>query len=136
MVAAAYGCRVLSYEIQSKCIDVSNRFAKFNNFENLINIQNQPVSSKNEIIILKFPNKSDCDGGYTFTGSPDTWQNRTHLRKPLTRIKQFTSVTLDTVAPSPIYIDWLKIDTEGHEQDILVGATDLFRSHRIGLATV
>lgn len=136
MMAAAYGCRVQSYEIQTKCVDTAKRFAELNNFENLITIHNQPISSKNEVITLKFPNKSDCDGGYTFTGSPDTWQNRTHSRKPLVKAKKFASVALDSIAPSPTYVDWLKIDTEGHEQDILLGASDLFRSHRVGLATV
>lgn len=48
----------------------------------------------------------------------------------------FHTISLDTFVPSTTFIDILKIDVEGHDPEVLMGARRLFKENRIGTAIV
>ena len=132
LLAAAYGCTVYSFELQKRCIDWAYMAAHKSNLLKNINILRRPLSkNNNEVLVIPFPeNEGYCDGGFTFSGENKV--QRTHAHKQLSQNHTFLSVALDSFIPADTYIDYLKIDVEGHETEVLSGAMNLIKNHRIG----
>ena len=134
-MAAAFGCQVYAFELQRKCIEFSRQVAIRNGFENLLNILHLLVSSKNnEAIGIQYPKQDYCDGGFSMSGPRK--EQRSHTRAPLIVNATYHAVALDSFLPRSTVIDFLKIDTEGHETEVLRGSLQLFREHRIHKAAV
>jgi len=145
-LAGVLGCQVWSFELQRKCIDLAKYAITTNKIDDLVTIMHLPVSSKHgKLLNIPFPEEQLCDGGFSFSGN--NTENRLTPRskhkhnnntdtKPLFHIKTFQSITLDSFIHRNTYIDILKIDTEGHETEVLIGSLNLFRQHRIGIAFV
>lgn len=129
-MAAMLECQVYAFEIQKRCIDYSRMSAKKNNLQHKVAIFQYPVSSENnKEMTLKYDPDAPCSGVFGWSRAdcpqcPEKVTNKTHT---------FTSVSLDSFfhdCPNEV-IDFLKVDVEGHETQVLIGAEDLFRTHRI-----
>jgi len=73
-------------------------------------------------------------GGFTFSGIWQEQRSHSHDHRPLNRT--FETISLDSFIFKAVHIDILKIDVEGHETEVLVGALDMFKEHRVGEALV
>ena len=134
-MAGAYGCQVYSFELQRRCIEASKLALRKNNALDKVNIFHNPVTSVNgEELTIQFPVKDYCDGGFTMTGEDKA--ARSHVKAPLLRSHNFTTVSLDAIIPKTLMIDILKVDVEGHELAVLDGAMHLFRRKQIKRAFV
>ena len=76
------------------------------------------------------PTHGKCLGGFDISGN----LNRRKNAKSTPR--EYATVALDTIVPSNGFIDALKIDVEGHDTEVLMGARRLFRDHQIGVAVI
>lgn len=134
MLSAALGCRVYAFEVQDLCVQIAHDFLKRNDFEGRATILDQPVSAHNNEVIA-IPRSKACDGGFSFSGA---FANATrgsrigHLSLPVTEKKEFHAIALDTFVPPGTKVDILKIDTEGHEPQVLKGAKRLYETGAIG----
>ena len=133
MLSAALGFRVYGFELQDVCVQIAYDFLKRNQFEDRVIILNKPVSAHNNYVI-PIPLSKACDGGFSFSGR---FTNATrgiplgHLSLPVGDKKEFHTIALDTFVPSGTKVDILKIDTEGHEPQVLEGAMGLIRARAI-----
>jgi FkbM family methyltransferase len=135
MMSASYGCKVYSFDIQKACIDAAQYLVQKNRFENLVNIIQAPVSSVNGMNIpIQLLPDGFCDGGFTFSGK--NRRKRIHSHVDLEKPVPFRAVALDAFVCPSCFIDFLKVDTEGHETEVLIGAMNLFQTHRIGTAVI
>lgn len=128
MLMAASGCIVNSFEVQPLCIDIAHMSMEKNEFENNITIHNRPVSNKHEKK-LTFPMGKGCDGGYRINGH--IGQRMGHLKQFMSTNTSFYSFAIDSVKRVDNNIHILKIDTEGHDFNVLSGALDLIRLRKI-----
>ena len=126
-LAAAFGCKVYSFEIQPRCIHIARTAVARNGFGLLVNIFHLPVSNQNgnemDIVI----SKGVCNGEFTLQG---------HSASPNEGRERIPSVSLNGFIHKNITVDIIKIDTEGHETEVLQGAMDLFREHRVRMAVM
>lgn len=138
-LAGVFGCRVYSFEIQERCIDVSRAAIAANKIDHLVTIINAPVSATNgtELLHVMFPTPETavCDGGFTFSGHDDR-AKRSHHHAPLVVDRTLRTVSLDAFVPPGAYVDVVKIDVEGHETEVLEGALTLLRERRVGKLVV
>ena len=49
---------------------------------------------------------------------------------------EFKTIALDSLIPKSVQIDILKIDVEGHELNVLLGAMGLFKRGQVKIAVV
>ena len=130
---AARGCEVHSFEIQPRCIEVSCMVTAANNFRNKINIYESPVTAKHgDVVVIPVGNTTtgSCDGGFSF----HTLASETRGHLPFKRIgeRRLFGVKLDELfALETRDISFMKIDTEGHEFQVLKGAMGLFERRQI-----
>lgn len=109
----------LRFEIQQRCIDVARATVKSNGFEHLVNIFHLPVSNQNgHHIEIRFPKDKFCDGTFSFGGK--NYATNTLTGNKQTVKNTFSTVSLDRFLPKKIQIDFLKIDTEGHETEVFI----------------
>ena len=133
MLSAAMGCRVYAFEVQDMCVEIAYDFLKRNEFEDRVTILNQPVSAQNNHVIA-IPRFKACDGGFSFSGRFANSTRGTlvgHLYMPVLDKKEFHAIALDTFVPPGTKVDILKIDTEGHEPQVLKGAKRLYETRAI-----
>lgn len=144
-LSAAHGCNVIAFEFQESCIALSRNATTANGFNNLVSIFRAPVSNKNNEI-LKIPRGDSeaqkvCDGGFELkTNSNGADEGSVfHGVKAAFEVKShhhLYTVRLDSLIPPTAFVDFLKIDIEGHELEAVQGAEQLFKSHRIGRAVM
>lgn len=131
--AAANGCRVVAFEMQEACIDFMLQLMQKNQLMENITIYQNPVSDKSNIdIVLPYPAMEDnklklCSGLYGFSRTDCDWC----VSKSVNTTKTYKTVALDDFFPLSTFIDFLKIDTEGHDPQVLAGAEQLFRHRRV-----
>ena len=133
MLSAALGCRVYAFEVQEMCVEIAHDFLKRNAFEDRVTIFNQPVSAQNNAV-LAIPRLNACDGGFSFSGAFANAKSGTlvgHLGMQVRDKKEFHAIALDTFVPPGTTVDILKIDTEGHERQVLKGAKRLYETRAI-----
>eukprot|EP01035_Chromulina_nebulosa_P033562 gene33562-44944_t len=136
-MAGVLGCVVYSFELQSRCIDLSRLAIEKNGIKDKVTIFHNPVSSNHgEDITIAFPEENICDGGFTFSGPSYSRDERTHAHLPLVRNLEFKTIALDSLIPKSVQIDLLKIDVEGHELNVLRGAIGLFERGQVKKAVV
>jgi FkbM family methyltransferase len=129
-MSASLGCKVYAFEIQRKCIHKATDATNCNSFNHLINIVQAPVATINgQRMNVSFTGHHVCDGG--FTVQSEFLEKVSHERKKPTIHQTFHTVSLDAFVPNGLHIDFLKIDVEGYEPDVLKGAENLFRERRI-----
>lgn len=133
---AAQGCEVHSFEIQQRCIEVSCIVAAENDFGNKIKIYESPVTAKHgDVVEIPVGNTTagSCDGGFSFhTANSET---KGHL--PFKRIGErfLFGITLDEIFKhNTRAISFMKVDTEGHEFQVLEGARGLFQRRQVRAA--
>ena len=85
-------------------------------------IVNKPVSSVNDEVLLLATSDGFCSGIYQIGRSdcpqcPGYSPSHSHTKSE----KSYHTVSLAVAFPSPTVIDFLKIDTEGYELNILKG---------------
>ena len=159
MLSAAMGCRVYAFEVQDLCVAIAHDFLRRNHFEKTVTILHQPVSAHNGEA-LDIPHLEACDGGFSFSGAfaqgkpkPEvplkesnwpwffrlgstktvgpTLQTVGRLNLPVHYKKVVRAIALDTFVPPGTMVDILKIDTEGHEPQVLQGALGLYKNKAI-----
>lgn len=139
MMAAAYGCRVWSFEVQSTCIDIAMSCILVNRFQDQVMVYSHPVSNIfNKSIMIPYDINSKCNGQYRVLAPPKTCRICQHDNVNTT--KTFNTLTLshvvDKYRETIKSIDFLKIDTEGHEPQVLEGAEKLFKAKLVKVAVV
>jgi FkbM family methyltransferase len=127
-LAAQYGCKVYSFEVQESCIALSRKAVTANNVSHLVNIFRNPVSRFNGES-LRFPHGSAehqnrCDG-------MNSIQGHSHKKYTIEGYHHFHAVSLDGLFPFDTTINFLKVDVEGFDPAVVEGAMALFSTHRI-----
>jgi len=136
-LAGSYGCKVWSFEVQSPCIDIAVDSIRKNNISELISIFNNPVSNAhNKTITIPYSEKLNCEGAFRTTlAKMDCGKECWYPYFSTTRT--FQTISLDRMfLDLNQSIDFLKVDTEGHEPQVLEGAEGLFLNRLIKFATV
>lgn len=133
-LAASYGCQVYSFELQPSCIAISRNATSANGFGHLVTIFRAPVSKAHGELLL-VPHGDDeaqhrCDGGLSVDAQ------FAHKKFAIQGHHPLYTVSLDALVPVALAVDFLKIDVEGHDVEVLQGAEELFRSHRIKRAVI
>ncbi len=134
-MAGAMGCQVWGFEIQRRCMEIANAALAANKLNNQVTIFNMPVSNVNNDILILPHSATACDGLYSL-GRTDCPQCPKRDEAHQYQKRTFHTVALDSFVPHQLVIDFIKIDTEGHEPEILEGAERLFKDHRIRNAVV
>ena len=138
MLFASLGCKVYSFEVQPKCIEVASHVAAINNFNDDITIFETPITEyPNSIVQVPMGNESllTCDGGFSIQGEEPN--RRAHRQFERQYFRNIIGNSLDEIFEEKyVYIDLLKIDVEGHEMEVLSGSLNLFKNRAIGEAYV
>jgi FkbM family methyltransferase len=103
-----------------------------NGFEDVVKINRQAVFSKTQIVKLNtFPDSVNAWHTLGNLELPDPW-NAGKTITP-TSVQEIEAVSLDDYCHNNgiNHIDFLKVDVEGAELDVLQGATNLFRTGKI-----
>ena len=137
-LSASYGCRVWSFELQESCITVSRNAIHVNNFTDLVTIFRSPVSNSHSEV-FKVPRGSDddvkrCDGGFSISGKDPN--QKAHKQFQVHGHIALHTTKLDSFVPWGTIIDFMKVDVEGHDVEVLMGAEKLFKEHRIKMALI
>ena len=137
-LATTYGCHVWSFELQSSCIALSRNATIANNASHLVNFIHAPASARNGEP-LKVPHGTEedgkrCDGGFSIAGGDANL--RAHKPYSIRGYHILHTIRLDSFVPVDTKIDFLKVDVEGHDPEVLEGAELLFKEKRIQFAVV
>mmetsp|Transcript_28216 Transcript_28216/g.28507 ORF Transcript_28216/g.28507 Transcript_28216/m.28507 type:complete len:356 (-) Transcript_28216:11-1078(-) len=135
-IAAVLGCNVYSFEMQTPCIDIAIAALIENKIENQVRIFSNPVSNMTgNIISTNISHKHGCSVMFSF--------DRKDVNFVIGPTRYFTTVALDNlflnssvsissrITDTVETIDFLKIDTEGHDPQVLLGSESLFQHRRI-----
>lgn len=123
---------------QDPCIDIAVSCMLVNRFQNQITVYNHPVSNSiNKRISIPYDVNSKCNGQLRVLPPPKTCRI-CQFETANTTKKVFETLTLSHIVDSIDIkqIDFLKIDTEGHEPQVLEGAERLFKDRLIRIAVV
>jgi FkbM family methyltransferase len=124
-LAASMNCRVISFELQQHCIDISLAALRVNGKSEFVQIINSPVSNRhNQNITVPYSDNFPCTGTYSFS-------RRDIVLPKLDTNKTFSTVTLQDFVSETDIVDFLKIDVEGHDVEVLEGCDRLFKSHQL-----
>lgn len=131
-LGAYLGCRVYAFELQPACINAAITTIRLNNLQSKIRIFNYAVSDSEDVLSIPLAkNSTICRGRFSFTRSDLTDLLPISDVRDRGYVTNVTAVRLDKVVPSTFQIDLLKIDTEGHDPQVLLGAEELFRNKQI-----
>ena len=134
-MAASLGCSVWSFELQEQCISMSMNALVHNKVESQVTIIDRPVSNvHNAPISIMYSKSANCSGNFNL-GRGDCPTCYAPKEKDRTE-KAFTTISLSHFFPPHFVIDFLKIDTEGFDPQVLEGSESLFRDRRIKVAVV
>lgn len=130
VAAATCGYEVFAFEVQPQCIEMLRATLRMNRVPvDAYHVSRHPVSDG--VRELTLPLADSCTGTYSF--SRRDGQYFTPLANETMTLQ--TRVLSDALPPTR-EIALLKIDTEGHDPQVLRGALPLFRERRVRLATV
>lgn len=133
-MAASYGCKVFSFEVQLGCIFFSNAAMQMNGFEDFITVTEAPVSnSSGTLLNIAFPEDSTCKEVFTFSGPVEARTQHTDSKTFLTVERSLSTIALGSFTPlaDSDFIDLIKIDVAGHEMEVLQGAMQLLRKRLV-----
>lgn len=123
----ALGCKVFSFEIQPRCIDIAILAAQANNFLDHITIFEAPVTKRFGDVV-NIPMSTDsyrtCDGGFSIQGNNS--EKRAHKPFEATWKRKIIGVSIDQMFRGA-KIDFIKVDVEGHDIEVLLSASEMFR---------
>ena len=134
VMAAKLGCRVVSFELQEKCIRIARRAFDINGVDHLVRIVHRPASSEEGVTMVLPYDSNYCSGTFGFA-------NRNcgeHCNPNFPTTRAFLSVALGERfgGSGAAEIDWLKVDVEGLDPSVLAGALPLFRRRLVRIAMV
>lgn len=124
---SALGCKVFSFEIQPRCIDIAIHAAQSNNFLDHITIFESPVTKRfGEVVNIPMSTDSyqTCDGGFSIQGNNS--EKRAHKPFKATWKRKVVGISIDQMFRGA-KIDFIKVDVEGHDIEVLLGASEMFR---------
>ena len=146
MMAARLGCRVVSFELQEKCIRVARRALIYNGDEAAarVTIVHRPVADAEGILMTLPYDRNWCSGMFGFANkgcgekcNPSFAVSKTFrsvaLQERFQGTAAYFSVAVGNSAP---VVDFLKVDVEGFDPQVLRGALSLFRERRVRVAVV
>ncbi|KIZ01014.1 hypothetical protein MNEG_6947 [Monoraphidium neglectum] len=133
MVAASYGCQVLSFDPQKACADLVRRNYCLNGAypvvaRDLVAVINAPVSDVPTTLNLSVPAR--CEGVFFLPTGPGATAKQT---VPTTETYQRTSVSLDGLLlnETSLEVYMIKIDTEGYEMAVLKSLKGMLAARRV-----
>ncbi len=129
-MAGAMGCQVWGFEIQRRCMEIAFAALSANKLHSHVSIYHIPVSNTNNDILMLPHSTSACDGLYSL-GRADCPQCPKRDEAHHYEKHRFHTVTLDAFVPRGQIINFIKIDTEGHDPEVLEGSEQLFKNHQI-----
>ena len=129
-VAAMMNCSVISFEMQQHCIDIAVAALRVNGKSEWVSVVPCPVSSVgNRTLMIPYSDNLPCAGTFGFS-------RRDRVAHPMNTKKSFTTVALESYLPTSALIDFIKVDVEGHDVEVMLGADLLFHTHRIRSSSV
>jgi len=136
IMATKLGCDVVSFELQEKCIRVASQGLRINGNESKgrVTIVHRPVAESDDLLLTLPYDRNWCSGVFGFAHS-DCGEM---CNPQFETTKTFRSVSLQSRfgAEERKIINFLKIDVEGLDNEVLKGSVGLFRSKRILNAVV
>ena len=129
-MAASLGAKVWSFELQPRCIEIAMNATVANHFEDTITVINRPVSAFHNQLMTVPHSTTVCSGIFNL-GRTDCPQCPRFDKQEGFEKRSYYSIALDSMFPAPFTIDFMKIDVEGHEPQVLQGAEQLFMDHRV-----
>jgi FkbM family methyltransferase len=114
-LALALGCKVFSFELQRKCIQIATSAFYKNNVSPYVTIINRPVSSAHNKQVKIPINTASCDGLFSTDqadkcpGNPGGCSQKLSPQKYVNAT--FSTIALDSFFPGSTMIDFIKIDT-------------------------
>jgi len=142
-LSAGTGCAVVAFELQPFCLEPLHTAVLLNNQTSRVRIINRAVH--HELTELSLEVIADqCNGGFHSGKRRYLWVEEGEEEKIALagdererRVVKVPTVVLNrAVIPPHLKISLLKVDTEGHEPEILRGAMELFRSKQVQNALV
>jgi len=141
VMAAVRGCRVWSFEMQPSCIDKAIGAMRVNGVEQRVTLYRGPVSDSNASVSVPHDPAAPCSGARGLLPLDNCGESRELLpwmcpQNSMQALHTFHPFVLAHILPPKIIIDFLKVDTEGHEIQVLRGALPLFREKRVRFAMI
>ena len=153
MMAARLGCRVVSFELQEKCIRVARRALVYNGDEAAarVTIVHRPVADAEGLLMTLPYDRNWCSGMFGFANkgcgekcNPSFAESKTfrsvalqdHFAEGWWAPLPSAAAASATAAAGATVFDFLKIDVEGFDPQAMRGALGLFRARRVRVAVV
>ena len=131
VLAATCGADVYAFEVQPVCLESLEQALAANLVDRRrTRIFPHPVSDRTRALTLP-TNMLDCNLQYSFTRTDHVWADTKAWPR-----KTYTTAVLDQVLPAHVHVNFLKIDTEGHDPQVLAGARRLLDARRVDFIAV
>lgn len=134
MYSAHVGARSICFEFQPKCLEIINAQIKMLGFEDKVSLMTFGLGNKDATALMDFSEK--CSGHTTFEAKNirDSLDDRETIKKKVSifRLDNLIAPMISTWED----VDFFKLDTEGSEIEIMLGATHLFESGKIRYACI
>jgi len=127
LLAATYGLKTLAFDLQPECVAVIQNSILVNNLGENMRVIPKGVSegNVNETTTIRVPDEG-CNGRFPFA---DVKKSSKHIDVELHPLQYY-------LPSSSEIIEMMKVDTEGNEKRVLVGALPFFASQKIKNAIV
>ena len=146
MMAARLGCRVVSFELQEKCIRVARHALIYNGEEAAarVTIVHRPVADAEGALMTLPYDRNWCSGmfGFANKGCGEKCNPRFADSKTFRSValqERFSAISEGRAGggnSAATIFDFVKVDVEGFDPQVLRGALGLFCSRRVRVAVV
>jgi len=132
LLAATYGLKTVAFDLQPECVAVIQNSILVNNLGEKMRVIPKGVSEGkvNETTTIQVPNEG-CNGRFPFDDGKKSSKHNNMIDVELHPLQYYLPSSSKIIE-----IEMMKVDTEGNEKRVLVGALPFFASQKIKNAIV